>query len=160
MKRQLLYGILLITALVLGACASGGAPAAVERSEAAQPAYDVAPVATMGVYSEEAPASSGGGDANVAQVERIVIQNADLSIVVADVELRLKDVQAMAEEMGGFVVSSSLYPVSYTHLTTWGAFKYSIMTVPSCGRLAARASPAIRSNVLRQLPLMRRDACS
>lgn len=109
MKRQLPYVILLIATLVLGACAGGGAPAAVERSEAAQPAYDVAPVATMGVYSEEAPAASGGGDANVAQVERIVIQNADLSIVVADVEVRLKDVQTLAEEMGGFVVSSSLY---------------------------------------------------
>lgn len=112
MKRQLLYGILLIAALVLGACASAAAPeeapAAVERG-GAEPAYDVAPVPTYGADEYAADEATSNGGVAAAQVERIVIQNADLSIVVADVELRLKDVQAMAEEMGGFVVSSSLY---------------------------------------------------
>ena len=110
MKRQLLYGILLITALVLGACASAAAPeaAAVERG-GAEPAYDVVPVPTYGAGEYTADEATSNSGVAAAQVERIVIQNADLSIVVADVELRLKDVQAMAEEMGGFVVSSSLY---------------------------------------------------
>ena len=44
---------------------------------------------------------------------RIVIKNADLAIVVSDVEVRMKEIQKMAEEMGGFVVSSNLYQ-SYT----------------------------------------------
>jgi hypothetical protein len=45
--------------------------------------------------------------------ERLVIQNADLTIVVADVEKRMKEIEAMANSMGGFVVSSNLYQ-SYT----------------------------------------------
>ena len=47
-------------------------------------------------------------------MERIVIKNADLVIVVSDVEGRMKDIQVMAEQMGGFVVSSNLYQ-SYTN---------------------------------------------
>ena len=46
-------------------------------------------------------------------VDRIVIQNADLAIVVSDVEGRMKNIQVMAQQMGGFVVSSNLYQ-SYT----------------------------------------------
>jgi hypothetical protein len=42
-------------------------------------------------------------------IERLVIQNADLAIVVADVDARMKAVEALATELGGFVVSSSKY---------------------------------------------------
>jgi hypothetical protein len=49
-----------------------------------------------------------------AVVERIVIKNADLAIVVSDVNGRMKNIQIMAEQMGGFVVSSNLYK-SYTN---------------------------------------------
>jgi hypothetical protein len=79
-----------------------------------EPSYDAAPAAapTMmysadGVTSQES--SGSGGDANAAQVERIVIQNADLSVVVSDVEGRMKEIEKMAQDMGGFVVSSNLY---------------------------------------------------
>jgi hypothetical protein len=44
-----------------------------------------------------------------AAIERLIIQNADLSIVVADVDDRMKAVEALATEMGGYVVSSSKY---------------------------------------------------
>lgn len=113
MKRLIPSSIVLIAAIVLGACA-GSAP----RSEPeyameapAQPPMDVAPAPTMMYVEEsaaqEAPASGGGGEA--ASVERIVIQNADLAIVVSDVEVRMVEIQKMAEEKGGFVVSSNLY---------------------------------------------------
>jgi hypothetical protein len=42
-------------------------------------------------------------------VERLVIQNADLSIVVADPEVKLDQIANMAETMGGFVVSKNVY---------------------------------------------------
>ncbi|MCC6300659.1 MAG: DUF4349 domain-containing protein [Anaerolineales bacterium] len=45
--------------------------------------------------------------------ERMVIQNADLAIVVADPKTRLSEIAAIAKEMGGFVVSSNLYTTSY-----------------------------------------------
>lgn len=104
MKRLTPF-ILMIAALILAACAGARAPA--------EPAYDIAPVPTMMFMEEaaaqEAPASGGGGDVAAAQVERLVIQNADLAIVVSDVEERMEEIQKMAEEMGGFVVSSNLY---------------------------------------------------
>ncbi|MFN8399367.1 MAG: DUF4349 domain-containing protein [Anaerolineales bacterium] len=121
MKRLMPYSLILIATIILGACASnsarstelyGGASAPVE-----EPYYDqsVAPAPTMmvandAIAQESAPASGeGGGNANAAQVERIVIQNADISVVVSDVELRLDEIQKMAVDLGGFVVSSNLY---------------------------------------------------
>lgn len=113
MKRLSHYSLILITAIILGACGSQAA-----RSE---PEYGMeapaAPAPTMMMaYAEEAyaqdaavPASEGGGNANAAQVERLVIQNADLSVVVSDVELRMDEISEMAVDMGGFVVSSNLY---------------------------------------------------
>ncbi|MBI3738648.1 MAG: DUF4349 domain-containing protein [Chloroflexi bacterium] len=41
--------------------------------------------------------------------DRLVIQNADLTIVVKDVKGRVQDIQAMAKQMGGFVVSVNVY---------------------------------------------------
>lgn len=120
MKRLMPYSLVLIAAIILGACASarssepefygGAAPAAEE------PYYDqsVMPVPTMmyasdGVVAQESASGEGGGNANAAQVERLVIQNADLSVVVSDVELRMDEISKMAVDMGGFVVSSQLY---------------------------------------------------
>ncbi|MCQ3937036.1 MAG: hypothetical protein DPW18_08330 [Chloroflexi bacterium] len=114
MKRILPFGIVLIAALILTAC--GGSRAATE-APAMLEEYDYAgapeAMPTYKPAAQEAPGSGGGGDARAASVERIVIQNADLSIVVADVEARMNEIQEMAQKMGGFVVSSSLYQ-SYT----------------------------------------------
>ncbi len=110
MKRILPLSLILIAALFLAACGSarsentadlyiGGAPAAPES---------IMPMATAGVYDQVTTANDGSGVA-AAQVERLVIQNADLAIVVSDVEGRMKDIQIMAQQMGGFVVSSNLY---------------------------------------------------
>ncbi len=106
MKRLIPHSIVLIAALILGACARGAArsePQYVDESPA-MPAADVAPEQFA---AEQAPASESGGEAS--SVERLVIQNADLVIVVSDVEGRMEEIQKMAEKMGGFVVSSNLY---------------------------------------------------
>ena len=118
MKRILPFAIVLIAALILGACASGGvaneAPAAPEYYDA-MPQSAPAAAPTM-MYMEESAAQDSanradgsGGGVDATAVERIVIQNADLAIVVADVEVRMEQIQKMAQDMGGFVVSSSLY---------------------------------------------------
>jgi hypothetical protein len=41
--------------------------------------------------------------------ERLVIENADLAIVVKDPKARMAEITALANEFGGFVVSSNLY---------------------------------------------------
>lgn len=50
--------------------------------------------------------------ANLA-TERMVIQNVDMSIVVADPKARMDEIADMAVRMGGFVVSSNLYRSTY-----------------------------------------------
>jgi hypothetical protein len=112
MKKILFLSLMIIATLILSACASarssepmslvgGAAPNAPESA----PAMDV---------SEQSTVSNSGSGVSSAPVERIVIKNADLVIVVSDVEGRMKNIQVMAEQMGGFVVSSNLYQ-SYTN---------------------------------------------
>lgn len=107
--------ISLAAAIVLSACAA----AATERS------YDYAEPAAAPELMFEAPmdaaapelagddasraAAGGGGGFEAAAVERMVIQNADLSIVVADPEAKMDEISKMAESMGGFVVSKNIY---------------------------------------------------
>ena len=116
MKRILPFSLVIITALILAAC---GTSAQVE-APAPDGFYDIAPssggapvVAEDSIQpsnrsAEQAAANTGSG-VSAAAVERIVIKNADLVIVVADVEGRMKNIQVMAQQMGGFVVSSNLY---------------------------------------------------
>ncbi len=60
------------------------------------------------VQNQNAVTSSGGEGANPAG-ERIVIKNATLSIAVQDPVANLDAVTQLADEFGGFVVSSNLY---------------------------------------------------
>ena len=120
MKRLLPYSLILITAVIVGACGAGAAPEYAMEAPAAPAEYGAAPASEelyLGdtvEYSEEAArAGNGGGGVDATQVQRLVIQNADITVVVSDVELRMEDIGGMAEEMGGFVVSSNLYQ-SYT----------------------------------------------
>jgi hypothetical protein len=88
----------------------------------AEPAFaPMAPAAEPMLMAEESFAfgSGGGSDfneetvSNQAAVERLVIQNVDMSIVVADPKARMDEIGQMAVEMGGFVVSSNLYQSTY-----------------------------------------------
>lgn len=108
MKRILF--VTLAAAFFLNACGAaatqgpgffegaGGAP--MEAPAAAEP-----PFAGESVAQD----ARSTGNVQATSVERLVIQNADLSIVVAGVEERTVAIARMAEEMGGFVVSSSQY---------------------------------------------------
>jgi hypothetical protein len=57
----------------------------------------------------DAAANATGAGFEPAAVERLVIQNADLSIVVIDPEAKMDEIAKMAEDMGGFVVSKNVY---------------------------------------------------
>ena len=104
MKRLLL--IELIAAFVLSACALGAA--ATPAPELLQGRRSLTEPAAIG-----APAVTDNAQtivsAEAAAVNRLVIQNADLTIVVADVEARTKLIEALAVKMGGYVVSSSQF---------------------------------------------------
>lgn len=104
MKRTLLF-VFVISALLLGACGSraaatpdafvtGGSPQ-VESYAPAAPQQDQAIVNRV--------VATGN-----SRQERIVIQNADLSIVVKDPAAKMLEIGAMAQRLGGFVVSSNM----------------------------------------------------
>lgn len=79
----------------------GGAPAVeMPAAEAPAPALDTANGA-VDFYSPESQAAQ--------PQERLVIENADLAIVVIDPKARMAEINALANEMGGYVVSSNLY---------------------------------------------------
>ena len=116
MKKSKSLILLLVAASLLGSCAM--MPASISRagaSEAAMPemaleAWDApAPAAPridaqMDSFSEESATGIPAVD-----VERIVIKNANLSIVVEDPAASMQTITSMVEGMGGFVVHSNLY---------------------------------------------------
>lgn len=69
------------------------------------------------MYDAAAPMAASEEIKNVAvqqaQQERMVIQNADLAIVVADPKARMQEIADMATSLGGFVVSSNIYTTYY-----------------------------------------------
>lgn len=112
MKKILPFSLIVIAALILAACGAMSAPQTRDlySSDNSGGLPMEAPVAVepeMAVVDQATVGNSSGVPA--AAVERIVIKNADLAIVVSDVEGRMKKIQVMAEQMGGFIVSSNLY---------------------------------------------------
>jgi len=128
MKKLYPLSLILITAIALTGCGASGraaAPApdfgynqplpnssvdlyAQKDSPQSAPVSGIAPNDAVTVAGESAPTGNSTGG-NAAPVQRLVIQNADVAIVVSDVETRMKNIQVMAEQLGGFVVSSNLY---------------------------------------------------
>lgn len=105
--------ILSITALLLSACAPKAAAPSMAYDMAEEPM--MAPPAPMERASAPGMGMGGGGAGESAYSpqqpaqERLVIQNADLSIVVPEPEQKLEAVIAMTKQMGGYVVSSKVY---------------------------------------------------
>jgi len=111
-KRNIwIISLFLGLSLIIGACA----PAMGSKSE------DVAGEVPMSMeyYDAESPVmeetvesdrawTSGTGD-SASAVKRMMIYNANLEIAVEDPASTMDDVIAMAEEAGGFVVSSNIY---------------------------------------------------
>jgi len=115
MKRTLF--ITLAAALILSACGAGAAPS-LRELDYAQKAPGAAPELLFEAPMEEAlpaqpstdsAANATGSGFEPAAVERLVIQNADLNIVVIDPEAKMDEIAKMAETMGGFVVSKNVY---------------------------------------------------
>lgn len=112
MKKYIAFACLLTLTLGLSAC---GAPKTAAPAEA--PPYGGGYAESEAVSIQAAPAYeqdtiSGGADyrSSVPEdaVERMIIKNASLSIVVPDPAGTLDEIVSLAESMGGFVVSSQL----------------------------------------------------
>jgi uncharacterized protein DUF4349 len=123
MKRLVLIGILAIA--VLSACAPSAA--ATQAPVPQEPGFRQ----SLGIGGGAPQDSFAYGNANKAvgapeapvpalpaataapsaadETGRLVIQNADLTIVVADVNARVAAIEGMAKAMGGFIVSVNVY---------------------------------------------------
>lgn len=122
MKRSL-WIIAIVTVLLLAACSTRlatptMAPAATGMPDyfrspamggAAPPAQEAAPFSPNDAAKSITESPAGATDNSAASADRLVIQNADLSIVVKDVNARVQAIQDMAKAMGGFVVSVNVY---------------------------------------------------
>jgi hypothetical protein len=111
MKRTLIT-IMLIAMLGLVACStakSGIAPAA--RSAATASGEFALGGAAPAPPQSVSPSTdlSKSGNQSTSSPDRLVIQNAELSIVVKDVNAEVTALQAMAKAMGGFVVSVNVF---------------------------------------------------
>lgn len=101
MKRTLSCILMLLVFI------SGCAPAAVNQAVSEMSAAPMeAPAAERGAAASDWAAVS---NAEEPESERVVIRNASLSIVVEDPGEAMAAIGRMAEEMGGFIVSSNLY---------------------------------------------------
>lgn len=115
MKKNRIWMALLAMTLLLASCAMARNESTSEDSVA----MESMPMAAAEAPREEASAKffadeAGSGDyssasSDVNAAERIVIKNADLSIVVEDPIASMDTIGQMAEEMGGFMVSSNSY---------------------------------------------------
>ncbi|MGZ9164117.1 MAG: DUF4349 domain-containing protein [Anaerolineales bacterium] len=77
----------------------GGAPESVALPAAEAPALD------SSAYDQSQDTFNRAAQAQ----ERLIIENADLTIVVKDPKARMKEINDLAKELGGYVVSSNLY---------------------------------------------------
>ncbi len=104
-QRSLSQGSYLVSPGFGGA--GGGAPevgvAPPLEEPAAAPAYDAS--------ADGSRSTVGNGIAPAAQ-DRLVIQNADLAIVVKDPKARMAEISKLANDLGGYVVSSNIYQSS------------------------------------------------
>jgi hypothetical protein len=114
-KLVLIFSVLV---LLLSGCASAAAPTQVmEKSTGGgAPMVPAAPPSfAPGNTSSDSQSNYSGASSKNQGIERIVIKNAELSIVVIDPGAAMTQIANMAEGMGGFVVSSQLYKTQTTN---------------------------------------------
>lgn len=119
MKRSIAFSLVLLISVILSAC--GGAalnapePAMSEEYLQVAPSVGAPILAERGAVADMAPSSGFGGSPapEAASSERLVIQNANLTIVVPDPSASVDEISALAEDLGGFVVTSYVYQSTF-----------------------------------------------
>jgi hypothetical protein len=101
--------LMLMIGLFVAGCAPAAAPAPMQGESMGMSEMPAAP---MEMEVDRGVMSKNLADTTAPSPERLVIRNANLSIVVADPGKSLDTIAVMAEEMGGFVVTSNMYKIS------------------------------------------------
>lgn len=107
-RNLILIPLFLILTLLGGCAARNTAPYLEDLSKGMAQDYAAeAPAAVAESGLSVVPAS-----VEISSIERIVIKNADLSIVVKDPGDSMNSIGKMADDMGGYIVSSQVYKTS------------------------------------------------
>jgi hypothetical protein len=101
--RKSAWSGLLATLIVCGSLTACGAAA---PQPAASP--DFAPAAEAPMMERSAPAGNLAASDSAAVTERLIVRNADMTLVVDDVPARMEAAAAVAAKHDGFVVSSAV----------------------------------------------------
>ena len=113
-KNNVLTMLSLAVILVLSACAAK-APSTVSPGldYVGQTSNEVAPSSAPQAYASDSSKSAGGvGSNGTPAQDRLVIMNADLTIVIPDPKLKLEAIAQLASDLDGFVVSENMYQTS------------------------------------------------
>jgi hypothetical protein len=113
MKKILLFTLIILPMLIISACAG----AAYQSRAPEAGIVERVVVSDMALEEVAAPSSAstfGADRAPQAQIqERLVIRNANLTLVVEDPADSVSKIGALADSMGGFVVSSNVYESTF-----------------------------------------------
>jgi hypothetical protein len=114
MNKRLALVVFVLLGVLASAC--GMASPSFERGSLGEPAFGGAVAPSEGMVAPEAPAADAVKSeysAGPPPADRIVIQTGSLVLVVAEPGRRVAEIRRMAEDMGGFVVSSYVYKTAY-----------------------------------------------
>jgi hypothetical protein len=119
MKKRIAF-VFVALALVLAACGIKAAstpsvePYLPGVGGGGAPGYENAPVPTAAPsgYSDAGKAPGDVSANSAALQDRLVIMNADLTIVIPDPQAKLEAISQMANNLGGFVISMNMYQTS------------------------------------------------
>jgi Domain of unknown function (DUF4349) len=111
--KRLSFVLLIAASLILTGCGAEATPAASQSAPmveggAAVAAQAPAPLSNDALKSAQASGSAGGSDVTTGDTQRLVVQTAELTIIVQDVKTRVSDLEQMANTMGGYVVSVNI----------------------------------------------------
>jgi hypothetical protein len=116
MKKKIAF-VFFTLSLVLAACGVKSSSTSEPSRElyspsvGGAPSYDGAPAPTQSNtgYSETNKALGDISASSTALQERLVIMNADLTIVIPDPKAKVEAINQMATNLGGFVISMNMY---------------------------------------------------
>ncbi len=116
MKKPIVYITLSLIVFGLSACAS-----AAPEQAFSEPGFAIGAPAQVEFAEDEAVAQSslgrgtdGAFAGDVAPADRVVIHTANLSIVVPEPAASVQEIADLANEMGGFVVSSNVFQTFFS----------------------------------------------
>lgn len=114
MKKKTVF-ILAILTLLLAACGATAPQMAATQAPAYAPRAYEESIGGVDAYQSDMPTSAiyepGKVDtgSNTALQDRMVIMNANLTVVVPDPQAKAAEIEALAKSLGGYVVSMNMY---------------------------------------------------